>query len=231
MWVWVCACIEVLARPRTTIAERLTKRAPLVSVGAKVRANLRLRLCVSKTAFVSSALCTVRCTYMHTYIRRWLVDCWWSPRMYQRDALRGGHVIMLGGGCEEAALAAIRCDLPPPAHDTTARTAHHSRSSGRPKTSVVMCFCVRPVLRERGIAECFSHTTRHYHHTTTVPRVRPRRVYSAVSLRYFEPEAGVSQLTYISGNVHMQRSIFGGLVSPSLYIGNLPRMQHVLDQY
>eukprot|EP00752_Nemacystus_decipiens_P004862 g4425.t1 len=29
-------------------------------------------------------------------------------KMYERDALRGGHVIMLGGGCEEAALAAIR---------------------------------------------------------------------------------------------------------------------------
>lgn len=29
--------------------------------------------------------------------------------MYKRDSLRGGHVIMLGGGCEEAALAAIRC--------------------------------------------------------------------------------------------------------------------------
>ncbi|CAN0006950.1 unnamed protein product [Pylaiella littoralis] len=28
--------------------------------------------------------------------------------MYKRDSLRGGHVIMLGGGCEEAALAAIR---------------------------------------------------------------------------------------------------------------------------
>lgn len=29
-------------------------------------------------------------------------------RMYQRDALPGGHVIMLGKGCEDAALAAIR---------------------------------------------------------------------------------------------------------------------------
>ena len=39
--------------------------------------------------------------------------------MYERDALRGGHVIMLGGGCEEAALAAVRCDtalLPDLAH-------------------------------------------------------------------------------------------------------------------
>jgi len=29
-------------------------------------------------------------------------------RMYQSDNLKGGHVIMLGGGCEEAALAALR---------------------------------------------------------------------------------------------------------------------------
>ncbi|CAM9690004.1 unnamed protein product [Ascophyllum nodosum] len=29
-------------------------------------------------------------------------------RMYERDGLAGGHVIMLGKGCEEAALAAIR---------------------------------------------------------------------------------------------------------------------------
>ncbi|CAM9350674.1 unnamed protein product [Ectocarpus sp. 4 AP-2014] len=29
-------------------------------------------------------------------------------KMYERDGLRGGHVIMLGGGCEEAALAAIK---------------------------------------------------------------------------------------------------------------------------
>jgi len=28
--------------------------------------------------------------------------------MYQSDNLKGGHVIMLGGGCEEAALAALR---------------------------------------------------------------------------------------------------------------------------
>ncbi|CAN0041164.1 unnamed protein product [Ectocarpus sp. 12 AP-2014] len=29
-------------------------------------------------------------------------------KMYERDGLRGGHVIMLGGGCEEAALSAIK---------------------------------------------------------------------------------------------------------------------------
>ena len=28
--------------------------------------------------------------------------------MYKEDNLRGGHVIMLGSGCEEAALAALR---------------------------------------------------------------------------------------------------------------------------
>jgi len=28
--------------------------------------------------------------------------------MYQSDDLKGGHVIMLGDGCEEAALAALR---------------------------------------------------------------------------------------------------------------------------
>lgn len=30
------------------------------------------------------------------------------PSMYKRDALPGGHVIMLGKGCQEAAIAAIR---------------------------------------------------------------------------------------------------------------------------
>ena len=31
--------------------------------------------------------------------------------MYKDDELKGGHVIMLGGGCEEAALAAL-CAFP-----------------------------------------------------------------------------------------------------------------------
>ena len=28
--------------------------------------------------------------------------------MYKEDGLKGGHVIMLGGGCEEAALSALK---------------------------------------------------------------------------------------------------------------------------
>lgn len=31
-----------------------------------------------------------------------------GSRMYKEDGLKGGHVIMLGPGCEEAALAALR---------------------------------------------------------------------------------------------------------------------------